>query len=199
MKVRNKTNRKPKSSKSPKSSRSRNRRLAAKRANGLDFQSLEDRRLLATLTVSSLGDAGTGSLREVITMANSTTEVDTILFSVGGTINLESQLPTITEAVTIDGDKQITLDAGNGNDGVFGNGDGFRIFEISRSRVIANLIDVTLSGLTLTGGDASNRQLCLPRLQSGGAISIHSENLTVINSNITGNSTGDGLRTGIVW
>ena len=189
MKVRNKTNRKPKSSKSPKSSRSRNRRLAAKRANGLDFQSLEDRRLLATLTVSSLGDAGTGSLREVITMANSTTEVDTILFSVGGTINLESQLPTITEAVTIDGDGQITLDAGNGDDGVFGNGDGFRIFNI-RDNVIADLLDVTLSGLTLTGGDAANSEF--GGLQ-GGAISSQ-ENLTVIDSTITGNSAGDGLR-----
>ena len=64
-------------------------------------------------------------------MANSTTEVDTILFSVDGTINLGSQLPTITEGVTIDGTNQITLDAGDGDDDVFGNGDGFRIFSIS--------------------------------------------------------------------
>ena len=174
----------------PKSSRTRNRRLAGKQANVLDFQTLEDRRLLATLTVSSLNDAGPNSLREAITTANTTTEADTILFSVAGSINLDSQLPIIAEPLTIEGDKQITLDAGNGDDGFFGNGDGFRIFRISDSS--SNLIDVTLRGLTLTGGDAANSAF---GGTPGGAI-LSSENLTVTDSTIIGNSAGDGL-TGI--
>ena len=65
----------------------------------LVFEPLEDRRLLAVFTVSNLNDAGGGSLRDAITMANVDSIADTIDFSVTGQIDIASQLPTITEAV----------------------------------------------------------------------------------------------------
>ncbi|TLY27466.1 MAG: DUF4347 domain-containing protein, partial [Nitrospirae bacterium] len=62
---------------------------------------------LGTLTVTNTNDAGAGSLRTVITTANTGADFDTIVFNIAGagvhTINLASALPTITHRVTIDG------------------------------------------------------------------------------------------------
>jgi CSLREA domain-containing protein len=174
--------RKPKTNRVPKPSRARKRRLRKQAANRLGFQALEDRRLLATFTVTNLNDIGSGSLREAIAMANSDADADTIAFSVAGRIDLDSMLPTITETVTIDGAGQITLDAGHGTDGVFGTGDGFRIFDILNSN---SQIDVSLRGLTITGGDTVSG---LP----GGAISS-GENLELIDSTVSENATGNGF------
>ena len=123
---------------------------------------LEDRRLLAALTVNSFADNTTDdavlTLRESILLVNNggdanvalgralstgeaaqvnTSEAfgtnDTINFSVSGSINLGSQLPTIIDAVTITGPGAdlLTLDAGNGTDSIFDTNDGFRIFDIN--------------------------------------------------------------------
>ena len=54
---------------------------------------------------------------------------ETIDFSVTGTIDIASQLPTITDNVTINGAGQITIDAGNGTDNTFNTQDGYRIFD----------------------------------------------------------------------
>ena len=155
----------------------------------LSFQMLEDRHLLAALTVNSFADNTTDdavlTLRESILLVNnggdanvalgralSTCEAaqvntseafgtnDTInfssLFETAQAIGLNSQLPTITDAVTITGPGAdlLTLDAGNGTDSIFDTNDGFRIFDINDGTNA--LIDVALSGLTLTGGDVSN-------------------------------------------
>jgi hypothetical protein len=96
-------------------------------------------------TVNNLNDAGTGSLRDSIDMANSTVGVpDVIAFdaSVTGVINLASQLPTITDDLSIAGvGRQIAIDAGGGN---------YRLFHIDDGDA-GNQIAVTLSGLTLSG------------------------------------------------
>lgn len=58
----------------------------------------------ATLTVTSLADAGPGTLREAIILANASVGVpDTIVFGVDGTISLVSRLPAIEDDLTIDG------------------------------------------------------------------------------------------------
>jgi hypothetical protein len=57
----------------------------------------------ATYTVTSLADSGAGSLREAITLANTSGGADTIEFGVAGTISLSSALPTIDEQLAIDG------------------------------------------------------------------------------------------------
>lgn len=54
----------------------------------------------ATLTVTTLSDSGTGSLRDALSKANSG---DTINFSVSGTITPTSPLPALKGGVTIDG------------------------------------------------------------------------------------------------
>ncbi len=127
----------------------------------------------------SLGDL---SLREALELANANPGADTITFNAalaGSTINLVLGQLSISDAVTITGlgASQLTIDAGNGTDNTFATGDGFRIFEISDGT--GTLVDVTISGLTLTGGDTSG--------VDGGAI-INSENLTLTDSVLSGNA-----------
>ncbi len=63
-----------------------------------------------TFTVSTTDDTGTGSLRQAITDANNHPGLDTINFNIPGTgvhtISLASDLPTVTDAVLIDGYSQ---------------------------------------------------------------------------------------------
>ncbi len=60
------------------------------------------RETLATYTVTSLADSGVGTLRQAILDANSVGGVDTIEFSVAGTISLQSALPGLNDQITID-------------------------------------------------------------------------------------------------
>ena len=87
----------------------------------------------ATFTVINTNDTGTGSLRQAITDANTSSNV--ILFQISGsgpfTINLQSTLPTITQPVLIDGTSQTGYQGKpliqlNGA-GVGANGDGIQI------------------------------------------------------------------------
>ena len=144
-----------------------------------------------TLDDESDGDYSLGdlSLREAIERSNTFESVDTItfdptLFGTQQTIALTSQLPTITDALTITGPGQtlLTLDAGHGTDNLPGTGDGFRIFNIDDG-IYGNEIDVLLSGLTLTGGDVAGGDFS----GRGGAI-FNRENLSVTNSTLSGNS-----------
>jgi hypothetical protein len=60
-----------------------------------------------TFTVTNKNDSGAGSLRQAILDANANAGADTIVFNIPGTsiktIHLLSELPAITEQVTIDG------------------------------------------------------------------------------------------------
>jgi hypothetical protein len=64
----------------------------------------------ATYTVTNTGDSGAGSLRQAMTDANANGGTDTIVFNIPGsgvhTINVPTQLPTITSPVIIDGTTQ---------------------------------------------------------------------------------------------
>ncbi|TWU51875.1 choice-of-anchor Q domain-containing protein [Rubripirellula reticaptiva] len=184
------------------------RRRTAKRGGPwsrrrLLIESLEDRNLLAALTVNSFADnttSGDGlvTLREAIIAANAdaTTDLsqtgsgadtitfDPIVFATAQTINIGSQLPTITAALTISGPgaNLLTIDAGDGTDNTFDTGDGFRIFNIDDSNNGSH-INVAVSGLTLTGGDI---------VGVGGAI-FNNESLSISNSTLTANAaTGRG-------
>jgi hypothetical protein len=161
----------------------------------LKFEALEDRRLLAVLTVDSLLDNfnpaaptsdGVVTLREAILAANTDAAVgdapagsgmDEISFAVSGTIHLASQLPTITADLSIDGGGKSIAIAGAGGTG----GGGYRIFEFNDGNA-GNQIVVSLKGLTLTGGNTSG---------NGGAI-LNSENLTVAGTTIWSNYAGIG-------
>lgn len=163
------------------------------------FELLEDRHLMAVLTVNSIADnttSGDGlvTLREAIIAANTDGSTDgggtgsgsdTIQFHAslnGATINLSSlgQL-NITSVVSIDAS---SLPAGltiKAFDTSAALGNGTRIFNVDDGNAAA--INVTLTNMTLTGGDVAG---------TGGAIFTR-ENLTVVRSTITGNrATLDG-------
>ncbi|MEM6470045.1 MAG: choice-of-anchor Q domain-containing protein, partial [Planctomycetota bacterium] len=146
------------------------------------------------ITVDSLLDESDGdfsngdlSLREAIERASVLNNGYTITFAnslQNQTIDLTGGVITIGGDLTIDGDlnndgrPDITIDAGNGTDGVFGTGDGTRIFHIFDGSISGSNANVVLAGLTLTGGDS---------IGDSGAI-FNSENLTIRDSVISGNS-----------
>lgn len=73
------------------------------------FEQLEDRKLLATLTVISSADHGPGSLREAIDLANFFPGPDVIQFALpknDAIIRPLTELPAVTEPLTIDATTQ---------------------------------------------------------------------------------------------
>src|SRR5262245_29345226 len=99
----------------------------------------------ATFTVDNLDDSGPGSLRQAILDANSAPGADEITFSTGvsGTIVLTTGQLTIFDSVVITG-------PGAGVVTVSGN-DASRVFYLYASPAV---LDVTISGLTVTEGAA---------------------------------------------
>ncbi len=73
--------------------------FAAAAPNPVDFN------VAANFTVTNTADSGAGSLRQAILDANATVGTDTITFNISGatTIQPASELPPITDPVTIDG------------------------------------------------------------------------------------------------
>ena len=83
--------------------------VAARRPSSADV--LEPRTLLATFVVTTLADAGTGSLREAIELANLSTTADVVQFNVPSsdlyqTVRPQSPLPQVVAPLTIDGTTQ---------------------------------------------------------------------------------------------
>jgi hypothetical protein len=151
---------------------------------------LEDRWVLAVITVDTLLDESDGSiddgdvsLRDALAVAASGDTIDFDASLDGGTILLTQGELLVPQSLTIDASDLsagLTIDAA-GSDPTpdQNNGDGSRIFNISDG---ADHTDspVTISGLTLTGGDVEG---------SGGAIHS-SEGLTINESTVSGNSCG---------
>jgi predicted outer membrane repeat protein len=123
--------------------------------------------------VTSLADSGAGTLRAGIATAPTTTD---ICFSVQGTITLQSSLQ-ITEPVTITGSNGVTI-SGNNSVGIF-------VINIAGEYESSPL--VTISGLTLSGGNATAGNNIY-----GGAIWVQVGSTTLSNMTITGNTAVSG-------
>ena len=188
----------------------------------LAFEMCECRRMLAPIMVTSNADntiSGDGlvTLREAIASANQLDGPDTItfdpaVFNTPKTIQLTQGQLHISDSLQIEGlgPNRLTVKADD-PDGVAGNfddpssRDGHRIFLIRRSPTVligdnTTEIDVTISGLTLTGGevawmlgDPDPGQLGFPdfRFEGGGAI-LNYENLTLVNSVISNSHAQNG-------
>jgi hypothetical protein len=123
--------------------------------------------LAATLSVTTLGDSGPGSLRQAIADA---APGDRITFAVGGTITLTSGELAVTKDLTISG-------PGAGNLSISGN-----LAAATLERVIDNSAKLTISGVTIRSGTAV----------SGGGI-LNSGDLVVTDTVITDNrARGEG-------
>lgn len=175
------------------------------------FELLESRETPATLMVSTLADAGTGSLRQAILDANSMSGADTIDFSVAGTIALTSAaLPAITDTVTIDGTSApgfasapvveinagglggLTFKAGSAQSSieslaiVNANGAGVTLDE-KQIVLVGNYLGLRLNGLT-------------PGANSGDGLAIHATSFgntiggtTPTQRNVISGNTGNGI------
>jgi len=130
----------------------------------------------ATYTVTNNADSGAGSLRQAIIAADTTTGVaDTINFELGSsaTITLTSaQLPTITDAAGL------TINGGSANITINGANQ-YRVFEVGSGAKL------TLSNLTVADGAAADRDF------GGGGGIFNNGTLTVSNSTLSGNSSGN--------
>jgi uncharacterized repeat protein (TIGR01451 family) len=135
-------------------------------------EALEERSLLATITVTGTGDTiandGVVTLREAIVATNTNTPSgdapagepgpirDDIRFNIPGegvrTIDLTSALPTITDPVTIDGYSQPGARPNSLADGE----DAILLIELSRG-------NQTVNGLTITAGNSLVRGLVINR------------------------------------
>jgi hypothetical protein len=112
------------------------------------LEGLEDRWLPSQvpLTVSSLDDSGTGTLREAIQCANKGSPSDkfTIGFSITGTIDLQSPLPDLQNNIAIQGPGvgSLTVERAAG-------------FSFASAIVTVDAGQTaSLSGLTITNGNA---------------------------------------------
>ncbi len=134
----------------------------------------------ATFTVTNRNDSGTGSLRQAVVQANSTSGLDDIVFSssVSGSIKLTSGAINVTDKLNIHGPgaESLTVNA-QGADSVF-----------YLHREAADLGTVTISGLTIT--NASKAGIYLSDYSNSFAKAI------IHDSVITGNA-GVGVGTAV--
>jgi hypothetical protein len=123
---------------------------------------MEDRRLLALLTVTTTAESGPGSLRDAFAQANLDPAQDTIQFApaVTGTITLQSALPDLATAIVLEGPGASVLTVARSADP---GTPAFRIFTVTTGA------EVTISGLTLTGGRA---------LEGGGILNVGTLTIT---------------------
>ena len=138
----------------------------------------------ATFTVLNTSDTGAGSLRQAIIDANDAPGPDIISFRIPGakpyTITPLSTLPSITEAVTIDGTTQT-------------NYSGQPIIQLNGTSAGSNA-----NGLLILGGNSLVRGLVINRFQRSG-IRIEGAGTNVIEGNYLGtdvngtNYAGNGL------
>lgn len=159
----------------------------------------------ATFTVTNTNDAGAGSLRQAIIDANGSAGADTINFNgaLSGTINLVTDLPSITEGLVIDGSTAnnafagadiILNGAGRNYCLKFDGGAGHVLKGISCSSAVDGVILTTnVSGGTIGGTGARDQNEFNGNSSTGLSID-GADNLTVLGNQF---GTTVGNRDGI--
>jgi hypothetical protein len=172
------------------------------------LEALEPRALLATFTVTDLGDSGPGTLRNAIQQANLDAGQDVIAFAPGlaGVITLESALPDLTASAVIIGPGSSRLMVTRDPSAPTNQGAGFRIFTVDSGATVGiNDLTVAGGGGVYGGGIANAGTLIVARcaivgntLTNGGSIGdvfgphagggiYNSGTLGVIDSLVAGN------------
>ena len=128
---------------------------------------------MANFIVTNLDDAGAGSLRDALTLANANADADTITFAVGGTIILATEL-ALTNDVTIDGD----INGDDKADITISGGTTTRIMNQTGATTDVALLSLTLANGNAVGGD-------------GGAILVNYGSLVIGNTTLRNNVAGD--------
>ena len=153
----------------------------------LTFETLEPRHVPSGFVVTSLADAGPGTLRDAITQANASPGADTIDFSKTGAIKLLSNLPAITDDLSITAAKPVTVNGQNK----------FSLFAVTGDGTDADFVGLALvNGMSASGGaaffiDAPNGTVDVTRTNisrmfavgpdvAGGAISIQHGAVTLM-------------------
>ncbi|MBC7818956.1 MAG: hypothetical protein IAG10_18870, partial [Planctomycetaceae bacterium] len=164
-------------------------RSAASRNLCQGIESLESRKLLTVLTVTSLADTiandGQVTLREAIQAANTDTTVDGVTGSGADTIQFDPSLTASGPAtITLAGTElliksDLTINGPGADRLTISGNNASRIFNINDADA-SNTNTVSISGLKLTGGQTTNS------MGAGGAIR-NLENLTLAQCVISGN------------
>ena len=156
----------------------RTRRRAPTR---LRVETLDDRTLPSTFTVTTNANDGAGSLRQAILDSNANTGADSIEFSIGGggvqTIALTSALPAVTDPVEIDGTTQPGF-AGSPVIVLNGRAAGFNV-----------------NGLTISAGNSTVRGLVINSFPFGNGIVLQTNG----GNHIVGNYIGVDVTGTIPW
>jgi hypothetical protein len=160
----------------------RTRRHRPPAVRRLDLECLEHRTVLSsvTLTVSSLADTGSGTLRAAITAADGGAAKNSYVIdftpNLTGTITLESALPALSNNISLDGPGASSLTVQRDPNAV----SSFGIFAVTHGTV-------GIAGLTIAGGNTQG---------NGGGIS-NGASLTVSNCVLTQNSASSGSGGGL--
>ena len=168
------------------------RRSSHRRAARPRLEALEDRALLATLTVTSPADSGDGTLRAAIAKA-----------APGDTIDFQRNIHTITLTIgEIAFDKKLNIEGPGANKLTVSGNNHSRIFDIG-----PDATDVTIAGLTITDGRANGQSpnpfnISPPPFSEGGGIMNHGtltlSDVDLANNQAVGDSgvTGAGFQGG---
>ena len=149
--------------------------------------------MAATLTVSTTDDcnvANCGSLRDAINQANASPGADTISITAQGTLTLTSNLPTITDTLTIVGPGQANFSIAA---------------TCAACRALASTVALTASGFTVStaqnggiviiNGTADVHDVTVRNIGTGGglvaAFQAGGQSASLANVNITGNNASD--------
>jgi Right handed beta helix region len=133
---------------------------------------LEERRLLATFTVTNTAGSGAGSLPFELSMANSNGQANTVVFG---------PVFSTPQTITLENGNQLDMSNVKGTQTIIGPAAGVTINAAGNSRVFEVHAGVTasISALTITGGGGT--------ADRGGGL-LNFGNLTLTNCTVTGNT-----------